>query len=130
MNTSPESDEDLSGICAGYIPLIARILLESLCGPTSESLENYLKQFSHRDVNVRDWAKANSNTPYRLDQSDVHAMHIGSQPKKNLAVVFVNGITYSEVAAMRQISTSPAFPFKIAMFTTHLVNGNNLMHSI
>ena len=130
MNTSPDSDDDLSNICAGYIPLIARVLCgKSLSAASSESLENYLKQFTHREVDIKEWAKANTGTHYRIDQSELHTVQTGAAPKKDLAVVFVNGLTFAEVAVMRQLSKSPAFQFNITMFTTHLINGKSLVQS-
>ena len=66
---------------------------------------------------------------YRLDRDEFKADHTIPVPKKNIAVVMINGLTFPEIDALRLLSNDPSYPYHITMFTTHLMNGNKLMHS-
>lgn len=43
---------------------------------------------------------------------------------------FVGGVSFMEIAAMRQLSRQPDFPYRIVVCTTKLVNGNTLVQSL
>lgn len=43
---------------------------------------------------------------------------------------FVGGVSFMEIAALRQLSRQPDFPFQIVVCTTKLINGNTLVQSL
>ena len=50
--------------------------------------------------------------------------------KKVMLVYMVGGLTYLEVAALRQLSRHPLFPYTILIATTKLVSPNTLLASM
>lgn len=50
--------------------------------------------------------------------------------KPVMLVVFVGGLSFIEVAALRFLSKSADFPFSIVMASTNMINGNALIESI
>lgn len=50
--------------------------------------------------------------------------------RKVMLVYFVGGVSFMEVAALRQLSRQPDFPYQVVVCTTKLVNGNTLVQSL
>jgi hypothetical protein len=54
----------------------------------------------------------------------------GSKHKPTLIVVYLGGITFMEIAALRFLSKRPTFPYHIIMVTTKVINGTSLLRSL
>jgi hypothetical protein len=55
----------------------------------------------------------------------------GSGSKKpTLIVVYLGGITYMEIAALRFLSKRDSFPYHIVIVTTKVVNGSKLIQQL
>lgn len=79
-------------------------------------------------ISVKDWLRnTKSVNTYSLSQPK---FVVDGSCKKVMAVVMLNGITYTEVAALRLLSRREDFPFTIVMFTTHTTNGNKILQEI
>ena len=50
--------------------------------------------------------------------------------KPTLIVVYLGGITYMEIAALRFLSKRDTFPYHIIMVTTRVMNGSTLLKSL
>jgi len=50
--------------------------------------------------------------------------------KPVMLVVFIGGVTYMEIAALRYLSRDPGFPFNILIAATAIVTGSSLLKSI
>lgn len=50
--------------------------------------------------------------------------------RKVMLAYFVGGVSFMEIAALRQLSRQPDFPFQIVVCTTKLINGNTLVQSL
>ncbi len=46
----------------------------------------------------------------------------------NISVLYVGGCTFAEISALRHLSTETSV--KINVLTTHIINGNSLMHEL
>jgi hypothetical protein len=56
--------------------------------------------------------------------------YTNKQHKPTLIVVYLGGITYMEIAALRFLSKRPTFPYHIIMVTTKVINGTALLRSL
>ena len=50
--------------------------------------------------------------------------------RKVMLVYFIGGVSFMEIAAMRQLSRQADFPYQIVVCTTKLINGNTLVQSM
>jgi hypothetical protein len=53
-----------------------------------------------------------------------------SSKKLTLIVVFLGGITYMEIAALRFLSKRDSFPYHIVIVTTKVLNGSKLIQQL
>ena len=70
-------------------------------------------------------ASAVLNNPFAGD-GNADAQH----EKKVMMVFVVGGISFLEIAAFRYLSKDPAFPFKIIIGTTKVLNGSSFLSSM
>ena len=52
------------------------------------------------------------------------------QDKKTMLLFVVGGLSYLEIAACRFLSNDPAFPYRIMLGTTKLINGSTFVNSL
>ena len=62
----------------------------------------------------------------KKEKSDEDLTEKGTHKKPVLGVVMLGGITHLENAAFRALSASSTFPYRISIFTSHIVNGNRI----
>lgn len=48
---------------------------------------------------------------------------------KTVLVAFIGGVTYSEISALRFLSSLPEWPYRFVVLTTKIVNGRTLLQS-
>jgi hypothetical protein len=53
-----------------------------------------------------------------------------SSKKPTLIVVYLGGITYMEIAALRFLSKRDSFPYHIVIVTTKVLNGSKLIQQL
>lgn len=51
----------------------------------------------------------------------------GSDAAEVVLVVFLGGVTYAEISALRWIEAQPASRFRFLVLTTGIINGSSLM---
>ena len=122
--------DDVSYVSSGYAPLTVRLVQLAIQGWAGK--DETLRELPGRLVDIEqkhppeDLASA-LNGP-RPSQS------LGAIAKEGkratLMVVFVGGVTYMEIAALRFLSKRPTFPYHIICVTTKIINGNKLLQSL
>eukprot|EP00798_Chlamydomonas_sp_ICE-L_P015850 gene15850-21977_t len=55
--------------------------------------------------------------------------HTSPSSSEVVLVVFIGGVTYSEISALRWMSSRPEFPHKFLILTTKIINGRTLLQS-
>ena len=50
--------------------------------------------------------------------------------KRVMLVLFVGGVSYLEIAALRYLSKEPSFPFTILTASTSVISGSSFLNSI
>ena len=54
----------------------------------------------------------------------------GGRKKPTLIVVYLGGVTYTEIAALRFLSKRDTFPYHIVIVTTKVLNGSKLIQQL
>ncbi|RYG70471.1 hypothetical protein EON64_00070, partial [archaeon] len=54
----------------------------------------------------------------------------GGGEKRVMLVVYVGGVSYLELAALRFLSADPSFPYRIIVATNKVISGNSLIKAL
>jgi hypothetical protein len=129
----PIDPDDVSYVSSGYAPLSVRLLQTAMKG--WQGKEETLKELPGRLVDVtqqyppQDFATAVKSKPSQslgaLAQSKKE-----DTKKPTMLMVYVGGVTYMEIAALRFLSRRASFPYHIVIVTTKVVNGSALLHTM
>jgi hypothetical protein len=156
----PEVDtvepDDVSYVSSGYAPLTVRLVQSAMQG-WNHNKDDILKELPGRLLDIyqchppRDltstlqqqtppltgeslghYATKNRTTSTTTSQGQGQGQsQLQQTPRKpTLFVVFLGGITFMEIAALRFLSKRSTFPYHIIMVTTKVINGNTLLRSL
>jgi hypothetical protein len=124
--------DDISYVSSGYAPLSVRILQTAVKGWNTRS--EILRELPGRLIDV-----IQQNPPEELSAALKRPMKkLGAdtdqdtqgKKKPTLMVMYVGGVTYMEIAALRFLSKRPGFPFHIIICTSKIINGDKLLKSL
>ena len=117
---------DISYVSSGYAPLSVRLLQAVV--KSNEAVSNvvsvtelYLEEDTF--VTFEDAAK-------RGRRRGEGGRGGGREEKKVMMVYFMGGISYLEIAALRFLSNSAKFPFRIVIATTKIENGSAVLENL
>ena len=137
--------DDVAYVSSGYAPMSVRLVQTAVKGWTGR--EEILRELPGRALDIyqtvppQDLATAMQITPNQPlgatvpnnnnNEDGGGGSRSGSNSKKPiLAIMYVGGITYMEIAALRFLSQRPGFPYHILILTTEIVNGSTLLRSM
>jgi hypothetical protein len=143
--------DDVSYVSSGYAPLTVRLVQSAIQGWTTK--QDILKELPGRLLDIQqshppqDLAstlkqqqqqqKATTTSPNTGESSlgqyakkQVSLSNNKNTKKPTLIVVFLGGITFMEIAALRFLSKRSTFPYHIVMVTTKVINGSSLLQSL
>ena len=133
----PEVDtvepDDVAYVSSGYAPVSVRIIQTAVKGWTGR--EDILRELPGRALDVfqtmppQDLTAALQNTPTKPLGATLPPRGSTNKKKPTLAVMYIGGITYMEIAALRFLSNRSGFPYHILILTTEIVNGSTLLDS-
>jgi hypothetical protein len=117
------SDDDLSTIYNGYIPLSCRLIEYGLTVPIKNNHNNILlKGWGHKNVTK---IVSTVNTPFHVMQ---HHQNDITQLNKIVLVCFVGPVTYGEISVLRKLAKNN--PDKhIIIMSTNIVNERTFINS-
>jgi vacuolar protein sorting-associated protein 33A len=142
--------DDISYVSSGYAPLTVRLLQSAVTG-WKNGRDDILREIPGRfiDVHVQgsqppdDLATMmqrpviaggtygslapNTNTS---NASSTTMSRTTSRIKPVLVVVYIGGVSYMEITALRFLSKRPNFPYHIIICTTNILNGNTFLKSL
>lgn len=140
---------DAAYVSSGYAPLTVRLIQATIKGWKMGQREDILKELPGRFVNIlqrhppEDLSTTLKHTPFHTILDPVlvgtegsattpggGGMSTSSNRKPVLMVMYVGGITYMELAALRFLSKRPKFPFHVIIVTTRIINGSSLLGSL
>jgi hypothetical protein len=128
----PVEPDDVSYVSSGYAPLSVRLLQTAIKG--WQGKDEFLKELPGRLVDVtqqsppQDFATALKNKPKQSLGALAESKKGAKKP--TLLMVYVGGVTYMEIAALRFLSKRASFPYHIVVVTTKVVNGTTLLQSM
>jgi vacuolar protein sorting-associated protein 33A len=128
----PVDPDDISYVSSGYAPLSVRLLQTAIKGWNGK--EEFLKDLPGRLVDIvqqsppQEFKAALTNKPTQ-SLGDLAKSKSGTK-KPTLLMVYIGGVTYMEIAALRFLSKRASFPYHIVIVTTKVVNGTTLLESL
>jgi hypothetical protein len=140
--------DDVSYVSSGYAPLTVRIVQTTMKGWAGR--EEILREIPGRMVDVtqqnppEDLATAlkrakgpslgslaeSSNNNNNADVVGGGGGNSNSNKKPVLMIMYVGGVTYMELAAMRFLSKRASFPYHIVCCTTKVMNGSRFLQTL
>lgn len=123
--------DDISYVSSGFAPLTCRLVQTAVQGWAGK--DDSLRELPGRLVDIEqqqppeDFATALKRRPTGTLGS-IASQSSGRKPV--LVVVFVGGVTYMEIAALRFLSKRPTFPFHIVCVTTKVISGTKLLRQL
>ena len=129
-------------VSSGYAPISVR-LVEAIAAPDGAALATELPQvpgLPHLAYAPRAFSREELGCAFDdagagvLAAGALHRVSPGSPAspgaKPVLVVVFVGGVTYAEIAALRLLSRRPDFPFTVLVAATAVINGAGLLQTL
>jgi vacuolar protein sorting-associated protein 33A len=136
--------DDISYVSSGYAPLTVRLLQSAVTG-WKNGRDDILREIPGRFIDIVQLVP-----PEDLATTMQHPIHTGgtygslapntSNPSRALSsygrvkpiliVVYLGGVTYMELTALRFLSKRPNFPYHIICCTTSILNGNTFLQSL
>ena len=135
--------DDISYISSGYAPLTVRLLQSAVTG-WKNGREDILRELPGRFFDIvqqyppedlattmkRPVSTGSTYGSLALPLPPPSAAAESTRKKPVLIVVYLGGVTYMELAALRFLSKRPNFPYHIICCTTKILNGNALLKSL
>ncbi|KAK8803698.1 hypothetical protein WA158_001392 [Blastocystis sp. Blastoise] len=102
---------DMNYVTSGYAPLSCRLISAAIFNPNmiKQDLQKYL---TNPYIEIKQEIKSKKNAE-----------------RKVVLLVFVGGITYTEIAALRQIKKIPNNKVDLLIMTTNILNGKRVIQS-
>jgi len=127
--------DDISYVSSGYAPLTVRMLQTSIKGWAGR--EDILREIPCRLVDVtqqnppEDLTTALRRPKGRsLGAAAEELVGTVSSKKPVLMIMYVGGVTYMELAALRFLSKRASFPYHIVCCTTKVINGSRVLQTL
>jgi vacuolar protein sorting-associated protein 33A len=129
--------DDISYVSSGYAPMTVRVLQSAVTG-WKNGRDDILREIPGRFIDI-----VQQSPPEDLTTTMQRAVSTGVTygslaptslsrigKKQVLIVVYIGGITYMEMTALRFLSKRSNFPYHIICVTTSILNGNTLLQSL
>ena len=122
--------DDISYVSSGYAPLSVRLVQTAVKMGIREDISKDLpgryldvtQVFPPEDLATS--LKRSAATKKSLAPAE------STNRKPVLMVMYVGGVTYMEIAALRFLSKRSTFPYRIVVVTTNVMNGSSLVESL
>jgi vacuolar protein sorting-associated protein 33A len=139
--------DDVSYVSSGYAPLSVRLVQSAMqgWGDKKDALQELFSSVgSGRLLDIeqtnppQDLAATLKEQPpqlvFKKESLGAYAKNklasSGGKRKPTLVVVYVGGITYMEIAALRFLSKRDTFPFHIVIVTTQVLNASKMLQQL
>ncbi|KAF7102215.1 hypothetical protein CFC21_103392 [Triticum aestivum] len=124
----PDSPDDISYVFAGYAPLSVRLVQHGVKSGW-RSIEEVLKLLPgpHLDLR-RDLSTISGSSELLPAGAQQNADRVGRHSV--VLVVFVGGVTFAEIAALRFLGAQEGMGYDFVVATTKVITGNTLLRPI
>ncbi|KAJ4759817.1 Vacuolar protein-sorting-associated protein [Rhynchospora pubera] len=122
--TDTANPNDISYIFSGYAPLSIRLVQHAIRSGW-RSIEELLKLLPGPHLDLK------RGTPNHIDSfGGAHFDRVPDGRRSLVFVVFVGGVTFAEIAALRFLSSQEGMGYDFIIGTTRVVNGNSILEAI
>eukprot|EP00884_Botryococcus_braunii_P006843 jgi/Botrbrau1/1615/Bobra.0185s0030.1 len=119
---------DMAYVFSGYAPLSTRLVEAAVKGPGWAQLpEDALKNLSGPSFDIEQGFEEEAGSSRRTTTS---SGRVPPKRRRNIMVMFIGGVTFAEIAAIRFLSRQPDINADFIIATTKLINGNSLIESL
>ncbi|KAI3508711.1 hypothetical protein L1887_23723 [Cichorium endivia] len=122
-DTDTTNPKDVSYVFSGYAPLSIRLIQHAIRSGW-RPLEEILKLLPGTHTESKRSAFANSPVDTLPSGSPMDKLQDGR--RSLVLVVFVGGVTFAEISALRFLSSQEGMAYDIIIGTTKIINGNTL----
>lgn len=123
-DTNTANPNDISYVFSGYAPLSIRLIQHAIRSgwrPIEEILK--LLPGPHKEESKRN---GYSNSPSFANLSLTNSDKVGNGRRSLVLVVFVGGVTFAEISALRFLSAQEGMAYDLIVGTTKVVSGQTL----
>ncbi|URE31657.1 Sec1 family, partial [Musa troglodytarum] len=127
-DTETANPNDISYIFSGYAPLSIRLIQHAIRSGW-RSIEEIMKLLPGPHVDLKKGATSYSSMDANpIFQSNLDRVADG---RRSLAlVIFIGGVTYAEIAALRFLSSQEGMGYDFIVGTTKMVNGTTMLETL
>ncbi|KAI9157479.1 hypothetical protein LWI28_023246 [Acer negundo] len=124
-DTDTASPNDISYVFSGYAPLSIR-LIQNAVRSGWRPMEEILKLLPGPHSETKRGGFSNSPSFDTLAGSQASVDKVADGRRSTVLVVFIGGVTFAEISALRYLSAQEGMAYDITVGTTKIINGNSL----
>ncbi|KAK4835833.1 hypothetical protein QYF36_015086 [Acer negundo] len=124
-DTDTASPNDISYVFSGYAPLSIR-LIQNAVRSGWRPMEEILKLLPGPHSETKRGGFSNSPSFDTLAGSQASVDKVADGRRSTVLVVFIGGVTFAEISALRYLSAQEGMAYDIIVGTTKIINGNSL----
>uniref|UniRef100_A0A803MWM7 Uncharacterized protein n=1 Tax=Chenopodium quinoa TaxID=63459 RepID=A0A803MWM7_CHEQI len=120
------SPNDISYVFSGYAPLSIRLIQQAIRSGW-RSIEEILKLLPGPHLETKRGALSRGSSVESLSGGSANVDKAASGRRSVVLVVFVGGVTFAEISALRFLSSQELMAYDIIVATTKVINGQTLL---
>ncbi|KAK1382496.1 vacuolar protein-sorting-associated protein 33-like [Heracleum sosnowskyi] len=124
-DTNTANPKDISYVFSGYAPLSVR-LIDKAIRYGWRPIEHLLKLLPGPHSETKRSGFASSTSFDSLPGAAYSTNKVGDGRRSLALVVFIGGVTYAEISALRFLSSQEGMPHELIVASTNIVNGHTL----
>lgn len=124
-DTDTAKPNDISYVFSGYAPLSIRLIQHAIRSGW-RSIEEILRLLPGPHSETKRSGFASSEAFDNLSGASTNMDKMGDGRRSLVLVVFVGGITFAEISALRFLSAQEGMPYDLIVGTTNIVSGHSL----
>ncbi|KAJ4720732.1 Vacuolar protein-sorting-associated protein 33-like protein [Melia azedarach] len=124
-DTDTANPNDISYVFSGYAPLSIR-LIQNAVRSGWRPMEEILKLLPGPHFEAKR-GKFSSSSSFDMSQGSLSSIDKVADGRRSLVlVVFIGGVTFAEISALRFLSAQEGMAYDLIVGTTKIINGNSL----
>ncbi|XP_050238640.1 vacuolar protein-sorting-associated protein 33 homolog [Mercurialis annua] len=127
-DTNTANPTDISYVFSGYAPLSIRLVQHAVRSGW-RSVEDILRLLPGPHLETKRAGFSGSPSSNTLNGTAATVGRIADGRRSLVLVVFIGGVTYAEISALRFLSAQEEMAYDMIIGTTKLVNGNTLIET-
>lgn len=125
-DTDTANPNDISYVFSGYAPLSVRLIQQAIRSGW-RSIEEILKLLPGPHIETKRGTLQRGSSLESLSGGAANADKAAGGRRSVVLVVFIGGVTYAEISALRFLSSQELMAYDIIVATTKVINGQTLL---